>query len=909
MPNRQHTQLKRSDEWGRAKWACDLWTAAFFSPLTEKGIGAVPTTDHVWQAARGRELQGRVPAVTKDLALTQPFFHWSLEFPEVFSGGQAHAGFDVMLGNPPWERIKLQEKEFFATRDRAIAEAANKAAREQLIKALASTDAPAEKRPLARAWEAAKHASECEGKFVRESARYPLTASGDINTYAIFAETFLKSVRNSGRAGFIVHSNIFTDDTTKEFFQELMRSRRLVSFFDMVNLEGIFPGIHRTHPHFCLLTISGQPVAESPVFSFYNTRPEHLSDERRRFTLSESDVALLNPDTLTAPIFRSNADAELTRKIYRHVPILIDERKGGHGNPWQFKVHTRVWHMAEDAAWFRTETQLVHMNAQEKGSNWETPEGDVWVPLFEAKMMHQYDHRWTAHTKNVENSDEGVEKLPRYWVPKDEVDERLSKFSWTHQWLIGWRNITNATNERTVIAAAFPRVGAGHSIASIFPGERNGPNRIAALLATLSTLVFDYLARQKIGGTNLSYYIVKQLPVLPPDRLTETHLQVIAPRVAELVCTSEDMRSFAEGLGFHGRIFEWNPERRASLRAELDTYFAYLYGLTRRELEYILDPKAVMGEDYPSETFRVLKENETKEFGEYRTQRLVLEAWDRFVADGTFDPARLREPQYIDRVAEELTATRAKLEQIERDSKRLLTAATATPQPTLFVEGEDDRLIIEAAWAAFFPGEPIPVNVIAAQGTKQMGSLAGAGKALSEVLGDRVVLALADNDWEGRKLVVAQDGKMRYGGVWRRFPNGIHWCLLKPTADFATAMTALQIPPENWPFTIEAAFAPALRRQALTAGAYGFSGVPQAELTNNPQVARRLFTLLPTLGPENDVSYYVMAPTPEAKDAFAAWVTAPERRIEENYAAFEEIVRGLRRVLVQDDAALVRGAA
>jgi hypothetical protein len=371
------------------------------------------------------------------------------------------------------------------------------------------------------------------------------------------------------------------------------------------------------------------------------------------------------------------------------------------------------------------------------------------------------------------------------------------------------------------------------------------------------------------------------------------------------------MRPFAEDLDYHGAPFRWDPDRRALLCAELDAYYAYLYDLTRRELEYILDPKAVMGEDYPSETFRVLKENEIKEFGEYRTQRLVLEAWDRFAADGTFDPARLREPQYIDRVAQELTATRARLEQVEHDSKALLALASATPKPTLFVEGVTDAKIIEAAWAVFFPKEPLPVKVIAAGGTKEMGSLAGKGKALREILGDQVAMVLADNDSAGRLLT--EDGHVRKGGTWRQLPNGIHWCLLKPTAPFAAAMKAHNVPIDYWPFTIEAAFPPGLRRQAEAAGAWRFSGTPQAELLDNPDLARRLFALVPKLDPSHDVYWYLMAPHPEAKEAFAAWVTAPERRTDENYAAFEEVIRGLRALLVRSDSSepstRARGAA
>ena len=148
-------------------------------------------------------------------------------------------------------------------------------------------------------------------------------------------------------------------------------------------------------------------------------------------------------------------------------------------------------------------------------------------------------------------------------------------------------------------------------------------------MANLGAIVFDYLVRQKTGGVHLSFCYVKQFPILPPSTYGQLELDFIVPRVLELIYTSQAMKPFAEDMGYDGPVFPWNPERRAQLRAELDAYYAKLYGLSRDELRYILHPADVMGEDYPSETFRVLKDREMREFGEYRTQRLVLEAWDR----------------------------------------------------------------------------------------------------------------------------------------------------------------------------------------------------------------------------------------------------------------------------------------
>ncbi|MEH1913164.1 MAG: hypothetical protein V7L10_02215 [Nostoc sp.] len=152
---------------------------------------------------------------------------------------------------------------------------------------------------------------------------------------------------------------------------------------------------------------------------------------------------------------------------------------------------------------------------------------------------------------------------------------------------------------------------------------------ISCLLANFCSLTFDFVNRHKVGGTHMNFFIVKQLPVLPPELYTAEDIKFISDRVLELVYTAWDMQPFAKDMGYNGEPFIWNPNRRALLRAELDAYYAKLYGLTRDELRYILDPADVYGADFPSETFRVLKNNEIKQFGEYRTQRLVLEAWDR----------------------------------------------------------------------------------------------------------------------------------------------------------------------------------------------------------------------------------------------------------------------------------------
>lgn len=879
--------------------ACDLWTAAFFTPKTEipsRGRETVPTSDAVWRYLRQpNAVYGPLIAEADRIAYENRFFHWPVEFPDIFVKG----GFDVVLGNPPWEVSQLNESEYFAARLPSVAAKAGNA-RKTAITAL-EHEAPA----IWAQYQADKRRFEAANGFVRACHRFDLTASGKINSYALFAELFLNAIAHSGRSGVIVPTGIATDNSTKAYFDEITSNRRLASLFDFENREAIFPGVHRSYK-FALVTLGhNMPEAE---YVFFATETAQLRDPDRRFTLSPEDIALINPNTRTCPVFRSQADAELTKKIYRRVPVLIDETKGEASNPWDISFRQGLFNMTSDSGLFRTFRQLQDAGARRDGMVWIDVGGKTWVPLYEAKMFHQFDHRWATYEEDgyssrdltdAEKTDAAREPLPRYWVPELEVKTRLDDSGWNRLWLMGLRGIARATDERTVIVGNWPYSGVGNSAHVWTIQKMDEPRILTALQGSACSLILDFVARQKVGGTNLNFFYVEQFPILPPDACGPADVDFIAPRVLELTYTSHSMQPFAEDLGYDGPPFAWDPERRALLRAELDAYYAYLYGLTRDELRYILDPADVKGPDYPSETFRVLQKNEIKQFGEYRTRRLVLEAWDRFVEDGTFAPERLQDPAYVGHVGAALVKTKGHLAQSQKELAEirsvyegLLALAEKSPWPTLFVEGETDVPIIEAAWSAFFPDEALPVNIISAGGTVQMGSLVGKGKALREILGNRLVCALADNDSEGRGLW--DDGHFRKGGKWRQHSNGIHWCLLQPTDEFVETMKRFDIPNGYWPFTIEACFPAALRRQAADDGAYPFAKKMQAELMSNQELAQRMFGAMQEMDPSDDANFYLMAPHTDAKIPFAEWITAPERRTRENYAAFEGVLQGLK---------------
>ena len=671
---RRRFEAARSDprRWN-VRIAADLYVAAFLTPKTggvpaNHNTATIPTTAHVWDALTGRTVYGPLVGRTEDLAGEARAFHWPLEFPDFMAAG----GFDVVLGNPPWERIKLQEQEFFAARDPEIARAPNAAARGKLIAKLKEAAPGTREHALYEEFESAKRTAEASSVFVRvpaeDGGRFPLTGRGDVNTYALFAELFASLTSKRGRAGVIVPTGIAINETTSAFFGAVVAQRRLLALHAFDEIKNWFAGT-KDNQSFCIFVLSDH--SEYPTFVFQVTNTDQLKDKRRVFQLTPEEIVQLNPNTKTAPVFRSRADAELTAKIYVRLPVLIDEAKGAAGNPWGVSF-MRMFDMSNDSGLFRTAAQLREAGLVRDGSDWTLPDGvaprqgalalaggrddrslafvggapgpgiERYVPLFEAKMVHQFDHRFgyypEGHVDDTralprpspsQKKDASYDVMPRYWISLSVVEQRLADRKWNKKWLMGWRDITNSTNERTVIAAAFPKVGVGNNLPLMFFGREAFTTSLAALSGNLSSLTCDFFARHKLGGTHLNFFTYQQLPILPPTAYTESDLAFIVPRVLELTFTSYSMAPFARDLGYDGLPFKWDEDRRAQLRAELDAFYARAYGLTRDELRYILDPAEVKGADYPSETFRVLKKNEIAKYGEYRTAKLVLQAWDR----------------------------------------------------------------------------------------------------------------------------------------------------------------------------------------------------------------------------------------------------------------------------------------
>ncbi|MDP5281421.1 N-6 DNA methylase [Sphingomonas sp. DG1-23] len=744
----EYVRIRQLPDWQALRQACDAYVAAFLLPKpalpSPQAKPLVPTTRHIRDILSGGltlgtgGMQGQLAAAVDAAAYGASTFHWPIEFPDVLL--RPEGGFDVVLGNPPWEVVQLGEEEYFEARAPEIA-ALKGATRKRAIAAL-----EAEQPALFAEFARDKRQFEAMNDFFRGSGRFDLTARGKVNTYGLFAEHFLRLIRKRGRAGVIVPTGIITDLSTSEFFADLVNTNRLVSSLGFDNAKRIFPAIHPDTP-FTLLTTGF--VTKTPEFTSYLLSIEELEDERRHYSLSPHDIARINPNTKTAPIFRAREDARLTAAIYDRVPVLIDEASGAAGNPWSVEFRQGLFNMTSDSGLFCTGAQLDAEGWVRDGADWvrapampprapglaltgghDARHLDLstgsnasaearYIPLYEAKMIHQFDHRWATYVDNgsgetsrdvteVEKQDAHFEPSPRYWVPEPQVVERLRAKGWTRGWLTGWRDITNATNERTVIGHIFPQSGVGNQLPLMLFDQQADWRSVAALVSNLSAIALDFTARFKVGGTHLNFFIYSQLPVLPPTAYTEADLAFIVPRVLELTYTSHAMAPFARDMGYDGAPFAWDEDRRALLRAELDAWYALAYGLTRDELRYVLDPKEVMGADYPSETFRVLQNNELRKYGEYRTHRLVLAAYDAQVAAAP-DTASLADGRWEGAINEEpdvrlLLAAIIKRMRYPRSLREVKSAFLYAAQPHLLrphlnaaAAAEWQRLVGDAA--------------------------------------------------------------------------------------------------------------------------------------------------------------------------------------------------------------------
>ena len=632
-------RLEEDPELAQRKLAADAWCTAFVQPKSpDHGQGI--THDTIRQIAENPgSVSAAVVATVQEMAQQYRLFHWHLEFPGIFTVPDSdtaeidpstgwQGGFSCVIGNPPWERVKIQDKEFFSSVGRNdIADAKTAAIRTQMINAL-KAEVP---HALHDMYRSVLRTSDGTSHLLLHNGRYPLTGRGDVNTYSVFAETFRTITESAGTAGIISPTGLATDKTTAPFFADTLSSHRLIAFYDFENEAKIFAGVdHRFRFAVTAISGRGRPAVRTR-FAFLNRRVADVPD--RRFELAAEEVLALNPNTGTLPMFRSRSDADITLGIYRRHPVLIRDVIAD-GNPWHLSF-ARLFDMTNDSNLFHLEDDLSDMVFD----GWSYAGQTDFLPLYEAKMLGHFDHRYSTYDGATqaqlnlgslprptarEHDDPGMEPLARYWVARPKVTVALEG-KWDREWLLGWRDITNMGNERTFVPSVLPLTAVGNSFLVALPSV---PHLGIQLHAVWSSLVFDFVARRKLSGSHMNYFTVKQLACPTPTAFARrsgwqsdrTVAEWTTPYVLELSYTSWRLQPYAREMGDNGPPFRWDPARRSLLRADLDAAMLHVYGLTRAEAEHVLD------------SFPVVRKYDERDHGEYRTRRLVLEAYDRMTA-------------------------------------------------------------------------------------------------------------------------------------------------------------------------------------------------------------------------------------------------------------------------------------
>ena len=638
-----------SSEYRHAQQIADAWCAAFMWKKPENPLVEPLTTDTIHRLAT--DVGALSPAQRQEverLSCQYQFFHWHLAFPEVVAKG----GFDCVFGNPPWERFKVSDTEFFAERKPEIALIENAAKRQEAISAL-----KVEEPKLFGLW--IEYLSHADGaaKFARNSGRFPLAAVGELNSHGLFVELSRGLVGQGGSVGIIVPSGLATDKTYSPLFENIVSQNALVSLYDFENRNGLFPGVHRMYK-FCLVTLRKNHTREAIAsdFVFFATSVDDLRVSEKHFRLTSEEIGRLNPNTRSCPIFSNQDDALITKRVYGAFPILSKDSSPKYG--WMPRV-AFVFEMNKHSHLFGGASEL-RSNGTLRGHEVLIDDECPWVALYEAKQIHQFDHRFATYVlrgSNVECRDSTFEEhadpfflpIPRQYVRVSDFVDSLKRRNLETPWFVTYRDITNAANERTSIFTVLPYVAMGNTwILSLDGGT---PKEKAGFVACMNMFATDYIVRRKVGGSHLNFFVLKQLAVPLPEHLgtktvfggPSTLLDWVLPRTLELIYTAWDLEPFARDCGWFGPPFRWDDERRFLLRCELDAAFFHLYlqveangdwrgvesetavDLAQLRARFTAPRDAVA---YIMDTFPIVRRRDEEKWGDYRTKRVVLEIYD-----------------------------------------------------------------------------------------------------------------------------------------------------------------------------------------------------------------------------------------------------------------------------------------
>ena len=582
---------------------CDTWCAAFVWPKTPASELDAPTQG-LWLQLL--ETPAVLPAGTRDtvqdLAARYTFFHWHLAFPQVFARG----GFDVILGNPPWDTLSPDAKEFFSAYNPEV-RFQDRLGQERIINELRALP------EVADAWDAYRRDLYALVHFLKESGRFTLYAEGnlgkgDFNVYRMFVELALVSIRPGGFAAQIVPEGIYNGANCMAIREALFERFELRTLLGFENARGIwFPGIHFA-AKFAIYAARAEGHTDAFTASFNIRTVEALNAAQagKALKIPVAMVREFSEDALAIMELHSQRDVDIATKMYARWPKFGQVINGA---PYRH-------YMAE-----------MHMGNNRE----EFDDGSGGYPLYEGRMVAHYDHRAkgyrsgrgrSAEWQDYEFSDPEKKIDPQWYVSVGKIPEKLDDRVGFYR--VGFCDVASPTNERSLVAAMLPqKCVAGHKVPTIlFDTECH--TSLICWLAVANSFTMDYIARKKIS-LSMSYTVLDSLP-FPRLSAESPLLRRLAPLVLGLTCTSLEMLDLWDTIAKRNLVPPRKPKQtpglierdeRSQALAEIEAIVAYhLYGLDRADLAHILD------------TFPIVQKREEKEFGEYVTKQRILAAYD-----------------------------------------------------------------------------------------------------------------------------------------------------------------------------------------------------------------------------------------------------------------------------------------
>lgn len=616
-----YTRLVRDASYQSARLWADLWCASFAWRKDDSDNGKLCPTERVFRSVE-RNPFSLLPHVRQEVERLRDhygFFHWHLAFPDVFrvpvngekpenEHGGWNGGFDLMLGNPPWDTLSPDAKEFFAAYDVQV-RFQDRDGQQRIIEGLLQNP------DIAARWEANCRDLYALVHFIKQSGRYLMFApgnlgKGDFNVYRMFVETALSQTRKDGWAAQVVPEGLYNGANCMAIRRALFETCRLNNILGFENANEVWFTNIDTRMKFCIYAAQVGGQTESFLAAFNIRSHDQLAQVLRGRCL-QMPVRLVkefSPDAIAIMELGNQHDIDIAAKMY-HWPAFGDQTAGP-----PTRVYMREIDMGNDRDLFS-----------------EDPSG---VPLYEGRMVDQFDHRAKGYRSgrgraadwedlpfsNPNKSTQSQWHIAHAIVP-DKCRERIQRFR------LGFCDVASPTNERTLVVALIPpNTICGHKVPTICFQEGGFDWYMLVWMAVANSYSMDFVARKKVS-LSLAYTILDSFPFPRLDR-DDQRARSLVSRSLRLTCTGPEMVAFWNTLAAEGWVpatttpteipGETNEEARLQLQAEIDAIVARdLFNLTRSELEYILA------------TFPTQKRYQEERYGEFRSRRLILECFDR----------------------------------------------------------------------------------------------------------------------------------------------------------------------------------------------------------------------------------------------------------------------------------------